>query len=640
MSASGHFIVETLHRRDSKFMTIESVKRELPNVPRPTRHRVQWRSHSCSMVLANWRGPPRRKPRQRFNRHQWTSLDMPNMSESTSGLWPNMSITLKCILAWSQSPFDQVTLELVPLHLFIGKQSSYPQFASRCRIVCSFCKTRILHPIRKVPTSRHLRRVCFSLLVYREHPTVRTHAHFFSLRTLARQMWSHVWLKGLTICLCASKIIALLVMSLLNVPSIPFPFIFSSPATSLTTPGYRLESDQTPCATPLGSGLIGTSGWSDVTSPSSASTLTASTRRSTFRPETRVSRKSTTRRPPLPRISTNFDSLEHQAAASIRQQAEFPLYRNQAHRGLASRRCWADRVSVAGSTSNKETCADMDRETVFPSLFKSVSKEKRDRDLNVVQTLREREREAKSSQNPWTENRICCERRKTGSAKIIRSLGRRGRSNIGKREFQIFLLVRSIRTDHKDLNEEHESRLHHKHAVQAVSVQETMRSLWKFFHQMKIQDPSTGSKPAKCWVGTTKDVLRTDQKLQKKLYDGSMQERQFQFSLDFKLAGGPKPGSVIATSQMRKTFKQVTRHFMERRAIILPYIGDILHGLCFERGRMLDQWSTCGWRGSCEDDATIRCSCKEIHIIGGGHSMPNATANKRTRRLVSSTQSK
>ena len=33
----------------------------------------------------------------------------------------------------------------------------------------------------------------------------------------------------------------------------------------------------------------------------------------------------------------------------------------------------------------------MDRETVVPSLFGSVSKEKRDRDQNVVQTLRDRQ---------------------------------------------------------------------------------------------------------------------------------------------------------------------------------------------------------------------------------------------------------
>ena len=47
--------------------------------------------------------------------------------------------------------------------------------------------------------------------------------------------------------------------------------------------------------------------------------------------------------------------------------------------------CRAHRCSL------KETCADMDRETVVSSLVGSVSKEKRDRDQNVVQTSRNRQ---------------------------------------------------------------------------------------------------------------------------------------------------------------------------------------------------------------------------------------------------------
>ena len=67
--------------------------------------------------------------------------------------------------------------------------------------------------------------------------------------------------QGLTICLCASKVISSFVMSLLNVPSTPFPPIFSSPAASPTplaaspTPliGIRLS----PCAIPLWGGPSG-----------------------------------------------------------------------------------------------------------------------------------------------------------------------------------------------------------------------------------------------------------------------------------------------------------------------------------------------------------------------------------------------
>ena len=51
----------------------------------------------------------------------------------------------------------------------------------------------------------------------------------------------------------------------------------------------------------------------------------------------------------------------------------------------------ADCDSVASRTCIKETCADMDRETVVSSLRGSVSKEKRDRDQNVVQTFGDRQ---------------------------------------------------------------------------------------------------------------------------------------------------------------------------------------------------------------------------------------------------------
>ena len=50
----------------------------------------------------------------------------------------------------------------------------------------------------------------------------------------------------------------------------------------------------------------------------------------------------------------------------------------------------ADYDSVASRTGIKETCADMDRETVVSRLFGSASKGERDRDQNVLKTLRDR----------------------------------------------------------------------------------------------------------------------------------------------------------------------------------------------------------------------------------------------------------
>ena len=150
----------------------------------------------------------------------------------------------------------------------------------------------------------------------------------------------------------------------------------------------RLESDQT--RVQLRSEMDCLATWpvgsqTQVMSPSSASTLIASTRRSTFHPETCISRQSTTRRSPRLRTFICLDFLGLQAAASIRQQAGFPLCRNLVHQGLASRLCWRIVILLLGRTSITETCADMDRETVVSSLFESVSKVKlRDRQKAVT----------------------------------------------------------------------------------------------------------------------------------------------------------------------------------------------------------------------------------------------------------------
>ena len=101
----------------------------------------------------------------------------------------------------------------------------------------------------------------------------------------------------------------------------------------------------------------------------------------------------------------------------------------------------ADYDSIASRTGIKETCADMDRGTVVSSLFGSVSKKKREIETKTLcKTLRDRQKFSKSLKGKlnWP-----CEE-KTGSAKIIRSRGRRGESNIAKREIQILLFMRSI----------------------------------------------------------------------------------------------------------------------------------------------------------------------------------------------------
>ena len=134
------------------------------------------------------------------------------------------------------------------------------------------------------------------------------------------------------------------------------------------------------------------------------------------------SSNSTTRQSPLPRTSINLNIPEHQAAANTRQQAQFTLCWNQVHLGLASRSC--RRITILLQVGHAS------RKLVRTWIVKS--KGKRDRDKNVVQNI---ERQAKSAQHPWKKSWIGRARRKNGSAKLVRSYGRRGSQTLGKRKY-------------------------------------------------------------------------------------------------------------------------------------------------------------------------------------------------------------
>ena len=210
-----------------------------------------------------------------------------------------------------------------------------------------------------------------------------THAHFFSLRTphvitrLAQEPDDS---------LCAWKIITL-VMSLLDVPSTPFPPIFSPPTTT-PTPLTGIRRD--PSATPLWGGPSGhradptpNTGYEpkfciDV---SGEHTLINLPTRNVGFPQEYDSTIAASEDLDLP---STFRSIKQQPAHGSTLWKLGSL-------GAGFRKLSGDYDSVASRTSIKETCADMDRETVVSSLFVSVSKEKRDRDQNVVQTLRDRQ---------------------------------------------------------------------------------------------------------------------------------------------------------------------------------------------------------------------------------------------------------
>ena len=85
----------------------------------------------------------------------------------------------------------------------------------------------------------------------------------------------------------------------------------------------------------------------------------------------------------LRRHSGASSSSQHTAASTV------PTLLKLGSFGTGLTKVSADCDSFASRTSIKETCAGVDRETVVSSLFGSVSKGRRDRDQNVVQTLRE-----------------------------------------------------------------------------------------------------------------------------------------------------------------------------------------------------------------------------------------------------------
>ena len=120
-------------------------------------------------------------------------------------------------------------------------------------------------------------------------------------------------------------------------------------------------------------------------SPSSASMSVASTRRNIGFQQEYDATIAASEDLNLLRHSGASSSSQHTAASTV------PTLLKLGSLGPSLRKLSAVCGTVASRTSIKETCADMVRETVVSSLFGSVSKGKRDRDQNVVQTLRDRQ---------------------------------------------------------------------------------------------------------------------------------------------------------------------------------------------------------------------------------------------------------
>ena len=98
--------------------------------------------------------------------------------------------------------------------------------------------------------------------------------------------------------------------------------------------------------------------------------------------------------------SEDLNVPRHSRASSSSQQtaaSRVPTLLKLGSSGTSLTKVSAGYDSVASQTSIKETCADMDHETVVSSLFGSVSKEKRDREEKRCANI---ERQTKSPQHP------------------------------------------------------------------------------------------------------------------------------------------------------------------------------------------------------------------------------------------------
>ena len=104
----------------------------------------------------------------------------------------------------------------------------------------------------------------------------------------------------------------------------------------------------------------------------------------------------------------------------------------------------ADYESVDSRNSIRETvCGSGKEKRFFSTLFRSESKGKRDRDLNVVQSLEDRENLHKILES---ESWLGRPRRENSSAEIVWSWGRSWGEKLGKEKFWKKLFMRSIRS--------------------------------------------------------------------------------------------------------------------------------------------------------------------------------------------------
>ena len=274
--------------------------------------------------------------------------------------------------------------------------------------------------------------------VYRQTPhRTHTRALFLVAHACARQMWVHVWLKGLTICSCfKSQFISGHVSVEISLDPISSYFLINYCLTDATDWNQIILL----CISVVG-WTVWPTGRSDPRHRLWAQVLHRCQQRAhADQPSDHKHEFSArVRRFRGPSFTSTCRSIKQQPAHGSKQSSHF--VDTKFIWGLASRKFrWTTILLQVGQASRR-----LVRTWIVKQLFQVFScvclkGEERSRPKRCANIVRD----AKSPEHPWTESWLGCARRKNGSAKIIRSWGRRGGQTLGKEK--ILLFVRSIRS--------------------------------------------------------------------------------------------------------------------------------------------------------------------------------------------------
>ena len=280
-------------------------------------------------------------------------------------------------------------------------------------------------------------------------------------RTFSRCARSHVTARVaqgmMSLCECSQKSFFHRSCRFFGVPPTPFPLVFSSPSPhrqpSDLSSAINWNQTKPLCYSARGlAGPIPNAGYKPkfcIDVDSEHTPINLPSRNMSFQQEYDAT-IAASEDLNLPRHSVASSSSQHSAASTV------PTLSKLGSVGTNSRKLVAEYGAVVSRTCIKETFADMDRETVVPSFFDSVSKEKRDRDQNVVQSFRDRQHLHKFLER---KAELVVKGEKNWLSKDYTKLKQTWRETLGKRDSDVALY---------EINQEFESQRLQKRQINGL----------------------------------------------------------------------------------------------------------------------------------------------------------------------------